>query len=89
MRCNVGEYRQLEKVLENNSLLLPITGDGSEMRDRDVKNRLLSSIDKAKKLLDYKPQMNIDEHRYDYNNSINIFHPARTTHKPHFPEVPA
>ena len=34
-----------------------------------------------------KPQINTDEHRYDYNNSINIFQPART-HQTHFPEVP-
>ena len=32
-----------------------------ERRDRDVKHRLLSSIDKAKKLLDYEPQMEFED----------------------------
>jgi UDP-glucose 4-epimerase len=32
-----------------------------ERRDWDVKKRLLSSIEKAKKLLDYKPQMEFED----------------------------
>ncbi|HJH25213.1 MAG TPA: hypothetical protein C5S37_12920 [Methanophagales archaeon] len=32
-----------------------------ERRDWDVKTRLLSSIEKAKKLLDYKPQMEFED----------------------------
>ena len=32
-----------------------------ERRDRDVKTRLLSSIEKAKKLLDYEPQMEFED----------------------------
>ena len=32
-----------------------------ERRDWDVKTRLLSSIEKAKRLLDYKPQMEFED----------------------------
>ena len=36
-----------------------------------------------------EPQINTDEHRYDYNNIINIFQLEhfRTNYKTHFPEV--
>ncbi|MCK4732448.1 MAG: hypothetical protein KAT65_08320 [Methanophagales archaeon] len=33
----------------------------AERRDWDVKTRLLSSIEKAKRLLDYKPQMEFED----------------------------
>jgi glycosyltransferase involved in cell wall biosynthesis len=38
-----------------------------------------------------EPQMNTDEHRYDYNNIINIFQQGHSTtnHLTNFPEVPA
>ena len=29
-----------------------------------------------------EPQINTDEHRYDFNNSINIFQPEHTTSNP-------
>ncbi len=49
----------------------------TERRDWDVKHRLLSSIDKAKKLLNYNPQMMFDDglekvHRWFVNNWENI-----------------
>ena len=36
-----------------------------------------------------EPQINTDEHRYNHNNSINIFQQEHfnTNHKTHFPEV--
>ena len=37
-----------------------------------------------------EPQINTDEHRYNYNNSINIFQRGHSTTNllTHFPEVP-
>ena len=37
-----------------------------------------------------EPQINTDEHRYDFNNSINIFQPehSNTNHRTHLPEAP-
>ena len=48
-----------------------------ERRDWDVKNKLLSSIDKAKKLLDYQPQMKFEDglekvHEWFVENQENI-----------------
>lgn len=48
-----------------------------ERRDWDVKHRLLSSIEKAKKLLDYKPQMEFEDglkkvHEWFTENRENI-----------------
>lgn len=37
-----------------------------------------------------EPQINTDEHRYGFNNIINIFQPEHfnTNYRTHFPEVP-
>jgi nucleoside-diphosphate-sugar epimerase len=48
-----------------------------ERRDWDVKTRLLSSIEKAKRLLGYKPQMEFEDglkhvHEWFLDNTENI-----------------
>jgi UDP-glucose 4-epimerase len=61
---NLGSGKE-QKVIDMANMINKITGNESgivymERRDWDVKNRLLSSIDKAKRLLDYKPQMKFE-----------------------------
>lgn len=46
----------VNKIADNESGIVYM-----DRRDWDVKNRLLSSIDKAKRLLDYKPQMKFED----------------------------
>lgn len=61
---NLGSGKE-QKVIDMANMINKITGNESgivymERRDWDVKNRLLSSIEKAKRLLDYKPQMKFE-----------------------------
>lgn len=62
---NLGSGEE-QRVIDMANMVNKITGNESgivymERRDWDVKNRLLSSIDKAKRLLDYKPQMKFED----------------------------
>jgi nucleoside-diphosphate-sugar epimerase len=62
---NLGSGEE-HKVINMANTVNKHTGNESgivymERRDWDVKNRLLSSIDKAKRLLDYKPQMKFED----------------------------
>jgi UDP-glucose 4-epimerase len=62
---NLGSGKE-QKVIDMANMINKITGNKSgivymERRDWDIKNRLLSSIKKAKKLLDYKPQITFEE----------------------------
>jgi len=62
---NLGSGEE-HKVINMANMVNKHTGNESgivymERRDWDVKNRLLSSIDKAKRLLDYKPQMKFED----------------------------
>ena len=62
---NLGSGEE-QRVIDMTNMVNKITGNESgivymERRDWDVKNRLLSSIDKAKRLLDYKPQMKFED----------------------------
>jgi UDP-glucose 4-epimerase len=59
---NLGSGEE-QRVIDMAKMVNELTGNESgivhvERRDRDVKTRLLSSIGKAERLLDYKPQMN-------------------------------
>lgn len=62
---NLGSGKD-QKVIDMANIVNKVTGNESgvaymERRDWDVKTKLLSSIDKAKKLLDYKPQMKFED----------------------------
>ena len=62
---NLGSGEE-QRVIDMANMVNKITANESgivymERRDWDVKNRLLSSIDKAKRLLDYKPQMKFED----------------------------
>ena len=62
---NLGSGKE-QRVIDMANMINNITGNESgivymERRDWDVKNRLLSSINKAQKLLDYKPQMEFED----------------------------
>ncbi|MBC2746622.1 MAG: NAD-dependent epimerase/dehydratase family protein, partial [ANME-2 cluster archaeon] len=62
---NLGSGEE-QRVIDMANMVNKITGNESgivymERRDWDVKNRLLSSIDKAKRLLEYKPQMKFED----------------------------
>lgn len=61
---NLGSGKD-QRVIDMANIVNKVTGNESgvaymERRDWDVKTKLLSSIDKAKKLLDYKPQINFE-----------------------------
>ena len=61
---NLGSGEE-HRVIDLANRVNALTGNGAgvmhvEMRDWDVKHRLLSSIDKAKKLLGYEPQMGFE-----------------------------
>ncbi len=47
------------------------------------------STDRTAMVARKEPQINTDEHRCEFNNTINIFQPERTTriHLTNFPEV--
>ncbi len=78
---NLGSGEE-QRVIDMANMVNKITGNKSgivymERRDWDVKNRLLSSIDKAKRLLDYKPQMKFEDglekvHEWFVDNQENI-----------------
>ena len=62
---NLGSGKE-HRVIDMANMVNTLTGNGAgikyiERRDWDVKTRLLSSIEKAKKLLDYKPQMEFED----------------------------
>ena len=62
---NLGSGKD-QRVIDMANIVNKVTGNESgvaymERRDWDVKTKLLSSIDKAKKLLDYKPQMKFED----------------------------
>ena len=62
---NLGSGKD-QRVIDMANMVNKVTGNESgvaymERRDWDVKTKLLSSIDKAKKLLDYKPQMKFED----------------------------
>ena len=70
------------RVIDLANIVNEFTGNGAgvkyvERRDWDVKTRLLSSIEKAKRVLDYKPQMEFVEglkkvHEWFIDNRENI-----------------
>lgn len=78
---NLGSGEE-QRVIDMANMVNKITGNESgivymERRDWDVKNRLLSSIDKATRLLDYKPQMKFEDglekvHEWFVENQENI-----------------
>lgn len=78
---NLGSGKE-QKVIDMANMINKITGNESgivymERRDWDVKNRLLSSINKAQKLLDYKPKMEFKDglknvHGWFVENRENI-----------------
>jgi UDP-glucose 4-epimerase len=78
---NLGSGKE-QKVIDMANKINKITGNESgivymERREWDVKNRLLSSVDKAKKLLNYKPQMKFENglknvHGWFVDNRDNI-----------------
>lgn len=62
---NLGSGME-HRVAEMGTLVNSIVGNEAgieyvERRDWDAKTRLLSSIEKAKRLLDYKPQMTFED----------------------------
>jgi UDP-glucose 4-epimerase len=71
-----------QRVIDMANIINRLTGNDSgivytERRDWDVKNKLLSSIKKAEKLLDYKPQMKFEDglknvHEWFTENRENI-----------------
>ncbi len=78
---NLGSGKE-HRVIDMANLVNKITGNEEgvvyiERRDWDVKNRLLSSIGKAKKLLGYKPKMEFEDglkkvHEWFIDNLENI-----------------
>ena len=78
---NLGSGQD-QRVIDMANIVNKLTGNESgivymERRDWDVKTKLLSSIDKAKKLLDYKPQMKFEDglekvHEWFVENQENI-----------------
>jgi nucleoside-diphosphate-sugar epimerase len=78
---NLGSGQD-QRVIDMANIVNKLTGNESgityiERRDWDVKTKLLSSIDKAKKLLDYKPQMKFKDglekvHEWFVENQENI-----------------
>ncbi len=62
---NLGSGKD-NRVIDMANMVNELTGNEAgivyaERRDWDVKHRLLSSIKKAEKLLDYKPQMGFED----------------------------
>ena len=62
---NLGSGKE-HKVIDLANTVNALTGNDSgiryvERRDRDVKHRLLSSIEKAKRLLGYEPHMEFED----------------------------
>jgi UDP-glucose 4-epimerase len=62
---NLGSGKE-HRVIDMADMVNRLTGNEAgiryaERRDWDVKTRLLSSIEKAKKLLDYEPQMKFED----------------------------
>ena len=62
---NLGSGKE-HRVIDLANMVNALTGNEAgikyvERRDWDVKTRLLSSIKKAKKLLDYEPQMEFED----------------------------
>lgn len=78
---NLGSGKD-QRVIDMANTVNSLTGNKSgimyiERRDWDVKTKLLSSIDKAKKLLDYKPQTGFEDglkkvHEWFVENEDNI-----------------
>ena len=78
---NLGSGQD-QRVIDMANIVNKLTGNESgivymERRDWDVKTKLLSSIDKAMKLLDYKPQMKFEDglekvHEWFVENQENI-----------------
>ena len=78
---NLGSGEE-QRVIDMANTVNKVTGNESgivymERRDWDVKTRLLSSIDKAKRLLDYKPQTEFEDglkrvHEWFVENQENI-----------------
>ena len=78
---NLGSGKE-HRVIDMANMVNEITGNNAgvkyvERRDWDVKTRLLSSIEKAKRLLGYKPQMEFDKglkkgHEWFVDNWENI-----------------
>jgi UDP-glucose 4-epimerase len=65
MRINLGSGKE-HRVIDSANLVNELTGNEAGViyvarRDWDVKTRLLSSIEKAKKLLNYEPQVEFEE----------------------------
>jgi len=62
---NLGSGKE-HRVIDLANMVNALAGNEAgikyvERRDWDVKTRLLSSIEKAKELLDYKPQMEFED----------------------------
>ena len=62
---NLGSGKE-HRVIDLANMVNALTGNEAGIkytgrRDWDVKTRLLSSIEKAKKLLDYEPQMEFED----------------------------
>lgn len=78
---NLGSGKE-HSVIEMANMIKELTGNNLELifterRNWDVKCRLLSSVDKAKKLLDYSPKTDFQEglvnvHRWFESNWMNI-----------------
>jgi UDP-glucose 4-epimerase len=78
---NLGSGQD-QRVIDMAKIVNKLAGNHSgitfiERRDWDVKTKLLSSIEKAKKLLDYKPQMKFEDglekvHEWFVENRENI-----------------
>ena len=78
---NLGSGKD-QRVIDMANTVNSLTGNESgimymERRDWDVKTKLLSSIDKAKRLLDYKPQTGFEDglkkvHEWFVENEDNI-----------------
>jgi UDP-glucose 4-epimerase len=82
---NLGSGNEV-RVIDMAKMVNDITGNKAgieftERRDWDVKTRLLSSIDKAKSILNYKPETSFEEgieevYKWFVNNQENIFRDA-------------
>lgn len=78
---NLGSGKE-HRVIDMAKMVNELAGNDAgvvyiERRDWDVKHRLLSSIEKAKKLLGYKPQMEFEDglkkvHEWFVENRENI-----------------